>query len=273
MSSRREVRDKVPRRSAPCTLVQAKHWLQELLEIGNSKKIKLLASAMDNLTPHKASEYDRKVRQTIPFYERIHSEVIRLVKVIKPDVLYWLDTGCGTGHLAEQALALFPGTRFILADPSEPMLAQARTRFAGTSKECVMILPATDSAGLLAHTRRGSAEVITAVQCHHYLHEEGRFKALQACFESLSRGGLFVTFENVAPSSWEGVRFALQGWKSYLMAHGRTAEEADKHLARYGTEFFPITVAQHLEFFTKVGFSVAELFWFSQVQAGFYAIK
>ena len=39
---------------------------------------------MDNLTAHKASEYDQKVRQTIPFYDTIHAEVIRLVKLIKP---------------------------------------------------------------------------------------------------------------------------------------------------------------------------------------------
>ncbi len=33
---------------------------------------------MDNLTAHKASEYDQKVRQTIPFYDTIHAEVLRL---------------------------------------------------------------------------------------------------------------------------------------------------------------------------------------------------
>ena len=28
---------------------------------------------MDNLTAHKASDYDQKVRQTIPFYDTIHA--------------------------------------------------------------------------------------------------------------------------------------------------------------------------------------------------------
>ena len=54
---------------------------------------------MDNLTAHKASEYDQKVRQTIPFYDTIHAEVLRLVQTVKPDVKCWVDTGCGTGHL------------------------------------------------------------------------------------------------------------------------------------------------------------------------------
>jgi hypothetical protein len=31
---------------------------------------------MDNLTAHQASDYDQKVRQTIPFYDDIHTEAI-----------------------------------------------------------------------------------------------------------------------------------------------------------------------------------------------------
>jgi tRNA (cmo5U34)-methyltransferase len=63
---------------------------------------------MDNLTPHKASEYDLKVRQTIPFYETINAEILRLVKTIQPEVKCWVDTGCGTGNLVSQALQVFP---------------------------------------------------------------------------------------------------------------------------------------------------------------------
>ena len=62
---------------------------------------------MDNLTAHKASEYDQKVRQTIPFYDTIHAEVLRLVKLVNPEVRCWVDTGCGTGRLVEQALSRF----------------------------------------------------------------------------------------------------------------------------------------------------------------------
>jgi tRNA (cmo5U34)-methyltransferase len=228
---------------------------------------------MDNLTPHKASEYDVRVRQTIPFYEAIHSEVIRLVSLIKPDAGCWVDTGCGTGYMAEQALATFPRTRFILADPAEAMLVQARARLAGTPTGQVTILPATDSAGLLSYLRPRTADIVTAIQCHHYLNRAGRTKALEACFKFLKPGGLFVAFENIAPGTRRGVRFGLAGWRAFLIAQGRTAEEADKHLGRYGKEFLPITVEQQLRVLKQAGFRVAELFWFSQMQAGFYAIK
>ncbi len=228
---------------------------------------------MDNLSAHNASEYDQKVRQTIPFYETIHSEVLRLVKVVKPDVKCWIDTGCGTGYLVEQALRAFPHSQFILADPSEAMLAQTRRRLAGAQTDPVTILPPIASAELPGRVGPGRADVVTAIQCHHYLRPDGRQKAVRACLEVLKPGGLFVTFENIAPRTAEGIRFGLAGWKEFLMSHGRTEAEAANHVARYGAEFFPITVEQQLNVLTQAGFGTVELFWHSHVQAGFYAIR
>ncbi len=228
---------------------------------------------MDNLSAHNAVDYDQKVRQTIPFYEVIHSEVMRLAKVFRPDVRCWIDTGCGTGYLVQRALAAFPEARFILADPAEAMLVQARRRLADALKNRVTILPPIPSSELCFRVELGQADVVTAVQCHHYQKADGRLNALRACFETLEPGGLFVTFENIAPRTPEGVRAGLAGWKSFLVSQGRTEEEADKHLARYNTEFFPITVEQHLGVLAEAGFRLVELFWFSQMQAGFYALK
>jgi tRNA (cmo5U34)-methyltransferase len=227
----------------------------------------------DNLTAHKASAYDQKVRQTIPFYDLIHGEVIRLAKTVQPNAKVWVDTGCGTGYLVQRALTAFPQTRFILADPSEAMLGQARARLDGNGPDRLTILPSTDSAGLPSRVQCGTADVVTAIQCHHYLQAEGRRQAVQACFDLLVPGGLFAAFENVAPSTPEGVRIALQRWKAFQVGESRPEEEVDKHLARYGTEFFSITIQQHLELLRQTEFSVVELFWLSQMQAGFYGIK
>ena len=228
---------------------------------------------MDNLTAHKASDYDQKVRQTIPFYDTIHAEVLRLVHTVKPDVKCWVDTGCGTGHLAEQALGRFPATQFILADPSEAMLQQAQARFGNNDHTRLHILPPAGSAELLSHVAAETADVLTAIQCHHYMPRPERIKALCACREVLKTGGLFVTFENIAPRTVEGVRFGLAAWKHFLMDNGRTEQEADQQIARYGKELLPITAEEHLDALAQAGFGVVEIFWYSQMQAGFYAIK
>ena len=100
-----------------------------------------------------------------------------------------------------------------------------------------------------------------------------RIKAQRACREVLKPGVLFVTFENIAPRTAEGVRFALAAWKNFLMDNGRTEQEADQHLARYGKELLPITAEEHLDALAQAGFGVVEIFWYSQMQAGFYAIR
>lgn len=228
---------------------------------------------MDNLTAHKASDYDQKVRQTIPFYDTIHAEVLRLVKLVKPEVESWVDTGCGTGRLVEQALSHFPEARFILADPSEAMLEQTRARLTNGDSTRITILPPIGSAGLESHVAKNTANVVTAIQCHHYLKPPERIHALGVCREVLKPGGLLVAFENIAPRTTEGVQFGLAAWKKFLVDNGRTEQEAEKHIARYGNEFLPITTEGHLDALAQAGFRVVELFWFSQMQAGFYAIK
>ena len=40
----------------------------------------------------------------------------------------WLDTGCGTGSLVEQAFDIFKETTFILADPSPEMINEAKNK-------------------------------------------------------------------------------------------------------------------------------------------------
>jgi tRNA (cmo5U34)-methyltransferase len=46
-----------------------------------------------------------------------------------------------------------------------------------------------------------------------------------------------------------------------------------EHRKRFGANYFPLTVQEHLELYYRIGFSTVELFWYSYMQAGFFAIK
>lgn len=237
-----------------------------------NKDVKLMAEP-DNKTPHKASDYDRKVRQTIPFYETIHQETIDLARTVKPDASCWLDTGCGTGHLIDLALPLLPDTEFILADPSEAMLQQARERLQGKGGTRVKFLQPVGSEGLALQMAGTKCQVVTAIQCHHYLLPPQREQAVRACFDALEDEGLFVTFENTKPSTDQGIHIGLERWGRWQQNAGRSSSAVADHLRRFDTEYFPITVDAHLELLKAVGFQIVELFWFSQMQAGFYGIR
>jgi tRNA (cmo5U34)-methyltransferase len=226
----------------------------------------------ENTTPCTASEYDSSVRMAIPFYDMFHSETIDLVKTIKPQVKCWLDTGCGTGVLVEKAISQFPETYFILADPSKEMLAEARKRLKSVPSNRISIMNCACSENLPTEFAC-QPDVVTAIMCHHYCTPEERRKAVKCCFDALVPGGIFITFEHIYPDSEKQLEICLKRWKRFQMSHGRSEEEVEQHLSRFNKKYFPVRVSKHIKLLTECGFETASLFWYSQMQAGFYAIK
>jgi tRNA (cmo5U34)-methyltransferase len=135
------------------------------------------------------------------------------------------------------------------------------------------VLPATGSAGLSRVEPPLRAQVVTAILCHHYSTPPERQAAVQACFDILTPGGLLVVFENVDCDTPHGRKLGLARWRQFQLQQGRTPDEVDKHLARFGTELKPVRIAEHLELLHTVGFVTAEIFWRAHLQAGLYAVK
>jgi tRNA (cmo5U34)-methyltransferase len=226
----------------------------------------------ENKTPLTASEYDGHVRLAIPFYDMFHSETIDLVKTVKPQAKCWLDTGCGTGVLVEKAISQFPETYFILADPSKEMLAKSRERLKSVSSGRISFLGCMGSENLPKDFDR-KPEVITAIMCHHYCKPEERRKAVKCCFDALVPGGIFITFEHIYPDSEKQLDICLERWKRFQISQGRGEEAVKQHLSRFNKEYFPVRVSEHIKLLKECGFGTVGLLWYSQMQAGFYAIK
>jgi tRNA (cmo5U34)-methyltransferase len=230
----------------------------------------------DNKSAHPAAQYDAEIRKVIPFYDAIQSETLDLVRSIAGEPACWVDTGAGTGALVERALPQFSLTKFVVADPSESMLGQARERFARLGAEAaarVTVMPAVPSDGLPKVEPRLRAQVVTAILCHHYLEPEARRAAVRGCFEILEPGGVLVVFENVESESARGRELGLRRWGEYQRRQGRAPEAVAQHLSRFGTELKPVRIAEHLALLRETGFGVAEVLWRAHMQAGFYAVK
>lgn len=223
----------------------------------------------DNTTPHNSSVYDRQIRMTIPHYDDIHTEILNFIRVQQPCPATWLDTGCGTGSFVRRALEIFPRTEFSIADPSEGMLKQASETLSGC--RC-LVAGNCGTADLLAVSGR-RFDVITAIQCHHYLSREERTGAVRTCFSLLNEGGFFVTSENIRSFSPEGITRSLATWSAFQRYAGRSADEVRDHLERFDREYFPINVTEHLQCFRDAGFSVTEILWISGLQGVFWCRK
>jgi tRNA (cmo5U34)-methyltransferase len=226
-------------------------------------------SGPDNASSHNADQYDHQIRLTIPHYDDIHEEILNFVKVQCPNPETWLDTGCGTGTFVRKARDIFPDTEFFIADPSEGMLTAASRNLDGCRYS---LIGRCGTAEIPAATSR-RFDIITAIQCHHYLTEDGRSEAVRTCYSLLNEGGFFITSENIRAFSDEGTARALSTWGAFQRNAGRKDDEVRNHLARFDHEYFPITVTRHLQNFHDAGFPVAEILRFSGMQGVFWCRK
>lgn len=226
----------------------------------------------ENKTPHLPEDYDTKISTVLPYYSSFHQETIDLVGSLQETPKVWMDTGCGTGSLVSKAIERFPETKFLMLDPSEGMLKQAKKKLASYSPARLEFLKASPTQDLEQELEE-RPDVITAIQCHHYLDRDNRAKAVKKCYELLKEDGIFITFENISPLTEEGITVGKRYWADFQKSHGRTEEEVTTHLGRFGTEYFPITVEEHLKLLRETGFRTVELFWYSYMQAGSYCIK
>lgn len=222
----------------------------------------------DNATPHTAEIYDVQVRKTLPYYDSFHEESLNIIKATHIKPKNWLDTGCGTGTLAQKTIAQFPDVHFVLADPSMQMLDLAKAKLASFKNVEFIEAPTEKLTDL--NTR---FDVITAIQSHHYSDTAKRQQATKVCYNLLNPNGIYVTFENTRPFTEKGTAIGKENWKNFQIKSGRDPATAEAHMKRFGTEYYPITVEEHLALLRETGFRVVELLWYAYMQSGYYCIK
>ena len=225
---------------------------------------------MGNTTPMSAEEYDLKIEKTIPFYSEFYEQTIDLIKTFGFRNANWLDTGCGTGALISKAISVndFDGFQFVLCDPSEEMVDVTKNNLAENKQVLDFCVCSSQQLGYT-----DEFNIITAIQSHHYMKYDNRVIALKKCYEALKENGVFICFENFAPNCDKSKSIVLNRWGRYQYMHGKSDSDVETHLARYGKNYFPITISEHFNILKNCGFRVIETFWLSYMQVGIYAIK
>lgn len=229
----------------------------------NGEKMK---EKMDNTTPINAGDYDKSINNTLPYYSEFFEQTFDVIEQWKPDVLDWLDLGCGTGTLEELAYKRFDDPKFVLVDPSSKMLEQAKQKL--DPHEIRYVCCGSDQIEF-----DSCFNVVTAIQAHHYMKEKERRAATENVYKALRSGGIYISFENVLPEDEALKDVELKRWGRYQIRHGKTKAEADAHNARCGVNYFPITVEEHIRILREAGFKYVHVFWYSYMQMGIYAIK
>jgi len=221
-----------------------------------------------NSSAFQSEEYDENIIKTIPFYKEMQEQVVSLVNTMGFQQIHWLDTGCGTGNTAEIAVKSCFLSEITLADPSDEMLEMSKERAEHFNLLKRFILSPSENLDF-----QEEFEVVTAVMAHHYLNGEQRSEATRKCYKALKPGGAYITFENIVSDSQMGKELGLKRWENYQIKNGKIETDAKKHISRFGKEYFPITLKEHLTLLRECGFQTVEILWLSYLQAGFYGIK
>ena len=221
---------------------------------------------IDNRSAYNSNVYDANIINTLPYYREYHNQIMDLVRAMGLKDISWLDTGCGTGTLCSRVLEERDDVRFTLCDPSEQMLERAKEKLQGRDIRFLNV----QSQDL---TFDSEFDVVTAVQCHHYLKPDARRTAVMNCCRALKENGVFVTFENIKMTTGESDSIALKRWENFLSDHLNDPEKVAHHMNRRGVEVFPITIEEHIKLLRECGFKSVDVLWTSYLQASFWAIK
>lgn len=223
-------------------------------------------SMKQNFTPFAVAEYDKQIKRTLPFYEEMVQQIVDIVNLLDLQSLRWLDVGCGTGKMARTALGNFDIKKMVCIDVEKEMLEKAEMFYNDEKVEFLQCdvreLPYQEM-----------FDIVTAIQVNHYFKRAERIAAMKNCYDALSENGVYISFENFAPDSEEGTRLYLERWKQFQIANGKSGQEADAHIGRYGRDYFPVTISESVGLMKDCGFRMVEVLWVSYMQVGILARK
>jgi len=140
------------------------------------------------------------VRGAIPFAAEQLEAMVRYVDAVGLPVRNALDLGAGDGVVAVALLARYPDARLTLLDFSEPMLAEARHRFAGRRPETrFVVADFADPVWVSAVADAAPFDAVVSGFAIHHQPDERKRSLYRELFGLLRPGGVFVNVEHVAP--------------------------------------------------------------------------
>lgn len=220
----------------------------------------------DNISAFDSYQYDTEIRKTIPYYDEFYKQVLSVVKAASNHPLEWLDVGCGTGRMAVEAFQNAEVKRFVFCDISQNMISLVKERFDGSNSEFRNL-------SVLELDEKDCFDIVTAIQVLHYLSYKDHRAAIRNCLNALRKDGIFIYFENFRPKNAACLPLFLQRWKTYQLSRGKSQEEAEKQIERYGKDYFPLAVDEHINLLADCGFRYSEIIWLSNMQIGVMGIK
>jgi len=196
-------------------------------------------------------EYDSTILQILPFYPKMHQDMIGLIRKEPNENISILDVGSGTGTISAQILDKFPNAEVVGVDDGEINAKKAITRLNGRNF--------TSLVGDLRRTGldRKYNYVISALTLHH-ISEADKRKYFKKIHEILKKGGRFIIGDIVKSNEEEK-------WHQYLVDTLGNEGEKSWQLHKNNKYDQPSTLESQLKWLKDAGFAKVDLVdeWFN----------
>ncbi len=200
--------------------------------------------------------YDKKIRDILPYYEKMQSEVIKLVKFEQDARLKILDLGIGTGQTAFELLQKFPHSYVDGIDLSKKMMDIAKSRLRQFSQRVNFI-----ESDMIDFKPKQKYDVCIAVLSVHHLNSMQKQEMFVKIFNNLKPNGIFVIGDLIIGNSKGETNRLEKMWKKYLIkTFGRDKAKKlfdDPHKE----EDIPDSIDNQLKWLKESGFKWVECKW------------
>jgi SAM-dependent methyltransferase len=216
--------------------------------------------------PGLVDEFLAQRQRVLPLLDVQEALIRRVLERHGRPLRRFLDVGCGAGAMTELALAVAPGAEAVLVDYSEPMLAAAEARLAGTAAPGSLRIVRADLRDAAWHGELldGSFDAVISGLAIHHLDSARKRELFAEVFGLLAPGGMFLNMDVVVVDGplhglFDEEMAALAIAHEHEQGGGRSDEEVERELLCDDSDDRPDRADSQLEWLRAAGFTDVEL--------------
>jgi len=229
----------------------------------------------------RAQQWERRADLVIPKRQEIFSVMVQVLPFCGEAPLRMLDLGCGTGSLAEMALARYPNATVTCLDNSPEMLEIGQAKYADQAEHIHFLLRDLEQPDW-NEDLGDRYDAILSCLAIHLISDDAKRRLYRQVFQMLTPAGCFVSADRLRAATPALDALYHELWLHYIVH--RTKEVLDKDVpletvrerqrtmdASAGLKC--ATLEENLAWLREAGFPVVECFWKDYQRAVFGGFK
>ncbi|MBW4621233.1 MAG: class I SAM-dependent methyltransferase [Cyanosarcina radialis HA8281-LM2] len=214
------------------------------------------------------NDYDIAVRQSIPGYDAMLDMLRALFQLYLTDDARILVAGAGGGNEISVLSQARPTWQFTGVDPSEKMLAVARSKVESLGIQNRVAL----HQGVVQELPLHPFNAATSLLVMHFLPDDGtKLDYLKAIATRLEPGSPFVLVDSHGDKQSQSFERAIEGWQKRAQMAGMESERLREIVDGMRQHIHCISEERTLELLGQAGFTKLTRFYQAFIFAGWFA--